>query len=134
VRNLRTTEARILALLERSSTMSEILTLQRELTSIRGQIEKLEGRRRVLDSRSSYANISLRITEPATVAPKKTWSLADTATQALSVLGGLGQVVATMLVWVIVFSPIWGIPAGLAWWVARPKARRGAVSEGANAS
>jgi hypothetical protein len=45
LRNLRATEARLLALLERAQKVEEVITVQRELTNVRGQIEKIEGRR-----------------------------------------------------------------------------------------
>ena len=124
IRNLNATEARILSLLDRATKMEEILTLQRELSSIRGQIEKLEGRRRVLENRTSFATLTLRITESAAVKPKIAWSFEDTATQALSVLFGLGQGVATLLIWVLVFSPVWGVPVLIGWLTARRRTGR----------
>jgi hypothetical protein len=32
-------------------------------------------------------------------------------------LGVIGQQFATLLIWLVVFSPVWAIPAGLIWWV-----------------
>ena len=69
LRNLQATEARLLSLMERAGRMDEILTLQRELTNIRGQIERLEGRRRVLENRADLATIVMRLTELAATDP-----------------------------------------------------------------
>ncbi len=124
IRNLRATEAQVLAFMERATKIDEILVLQRELTSIRGQIERLEGRRRVLDNRTSYATLSVRMTEPATIQPRPAWSLADTAVQAFTVLSRIGQGTATLMIWVLVFTPVWGVPALIGWWISRHRTTR----------
>jgi len=120
VRNLQATETRLLSLLERATRMDETLSLQRELTNIRGQIERLEGRRRVLDNRTSYASITLRLLEPAAApAPRGTWSPERNLEQALAALGLIGQRLATLVIWLAVFSPLWGPLILAGWWVSR---------------
>lgn len=119
VRNLRATEAQVLALIERAAKIEEVLVLQRELTGIRGQIERLEGRRRVLENRSDFATIAMRLVEPIASGPRDGWSALETAAQAMAALGRFAAHLGTVAIWLLVFMPIYG-PALLAgWWLAR---------------
>jgi Ca-activated chloride channel family protein len=59
---LRTTEARLLALTaERTASLADVLAAESELSRVRGQIESLEGQRRVLDDQASYATVQLSV-------------------------------------------------------------------------
>jgi hypothetical protein len=72
LRSLRATETALLKMLEKAQTLSDTLTLQRELNGVRTQIEKLEGRRRFLSNRSEWSSIQLSIAPlplPATATP-----------------------------------------------------------------
>ena len=119
IRNLRATETQIFALIEKATRVEEILALQRELTSIRGQIERLEGRKRVLENRSDFATIAMKLVEPITATRSDGWSPLETATQALAALGRFAERFGTLLIWLLVFFPIYGPVIAAAWWVAR---------------
>lgn len=127
VRNLRSTETQILALMERATKIEEVLALQRELTGIRGQIERLEGRRRVLENRSDFATIAMRLVEPAASAPRDGWNPLETATQALAALSRFSERIGTLAIWLLVFLPVYGPAAAAAWWLAR-RARAAAAT------
>ncbi len=119
VRNLRATEAQLLALMEKATKMDEVLVLQRELTGIRGQIERLEGRRRVLENRSDLATIAMKLVEPVAAARPDGWSPLETAAQALAALARFAERAGTVAIWLVIFIPIYGPVALLAWWMAR---------------
>ncbi|MEA2642340.1 MAG: hypothetical protein QOF51_3734 [Chloroflexota bacterium] len=127
VRNLQSTEARILSLMEKTTTLEQTLQLQRELTNVRGQIERLQGRQRVLESQSDLATIALRITEPVVPAPPRnertlSETLALTLAQSVAALEHSVQGLLVVGIWVAVFSPLYGIPAlAIAWWLRRPR-------------
>lgn len=133
VRNLRSTETQILALMERATKIEEVLALQRELTGIRGQIERLEGRRRVLENRSDFATISIRLVEPLASAPRDGWSPLETAAQALAALSRFAERLGTLAIWLLVFLPIYGPAAAATWWLTR-RARAAAGTTPAPAS
>jgi hypothetical protein len=119
LRNLRATEAQILALMERATEIDKVLLLQRELTGIRGQIERLEGRRRVIENRSDLATIAMKLAEPASAPRTDGWNPAETAAQALGALGRVVERAGTVLIWLLVFLPIYGPALGIGWWLAR---------------
>ena len=73
-RNLRATEESLLRLYDRAENVEEALSIQRELTTVRGEIELVQGRIKYLDQRSAYSQITLNI-QPVTSPPppKPTW-------------------------------------------------------------
>ena len=119
VRNLRATEAQLLALMERASKMDEVLMLQRELTGIRGQIERLEGRRRVLENRSDYATIAMKLVEPVASSRPDGWNPLETGARAFAALERFAERAGTVVIWLVVFAPVYGPLVALGWWVAR---------------
>src|SRR5205085_1037344 len=111
------TEARLLSLMEKSTTLDQTLVLQRELTNVRGQIERLQGRQRALENQSDLATISLRITEPLTAPRPVEWTPALTFAQALAALTRIGQGLLVLVIWLGVFAPAYGIPIALVIWL-----------------
>jgi hypothetical protein len=117
VRNLRATEAQVLALIERATKIDEVMLLHRELTGIRGQIERLEGRRRVLENRSDFATISVRLLE--SVPSGDGWSPLETLAQAAAALGRFATQFGTLAIWLVVFLPVYGPVLLAGGWLAR---------------
>lgn len=128
LRNLRATEAQLLAFMERATKMEDILALQRELTNLRGQIERLEGRRRVLENRADLATVAMRLLEPPSVTPRDGWAPQETFAEALAALARLGQGAGTVAIWLAVFSPIYAIPLLIVWWLSRGRVGRAPVN------
>jgi hypothetical protein len=119
IRNLRATEGQILTLMERATKVDEVLALQRELTGIRGQIERLEGRRRVLENRSDFATIAMKLAEPASAPRTDGWNPSETVSQALAALGRFAERGVTAVIWLLVFIPLYGPMVGAGWWLSR---------------
>jgi hypothetical protein len=64
VRNQKQEEARLLKLLDdRTGKLEEVLAVERELARVRGEIERLEGRLRVLVDLTSLSTITLHVEE-----------------------------------------------------------------------
>ncbi len=61
LRNLRASETAILGLMDKATRIDDVLSLQRELTNVRGQIERLQGRQRYLERRSDMSTITLSL-------------------------------------------------------------------------
>jgi hypothetical protein len=64
LRNLQASESAILKLMDKATRIEDVLALQRELTTVRGQIERIQGRKRFLERRSDMATISLALRLP----------------------------------------------------------------------
>lgn len=68
----KTLEGRLLGLLEsRAGTLEDVLRVETELTRVRSEIERLTGRLRVLDDRTTFATVTVHVEQrvAASVAP-----------------------------------------------------------------
>jgi hypothetical protein len=108
-RNLRATEESLLRLYDRAENVEEALSIQRELTTVRGEIELVQGRIKYLDQRSTYSQITLNI-QPVTSPPppKPTWDPGAIVKQAWDASLAVLQVMATAIISAVVFG----------WWLA----------------
>jgi hypothetical protein len=62
--NARETEKRLIEILrERTGKVGDVLDVEREIASVRGQIEQMDAERKTLENRVPYASIELRLTE-----------------------------------------------------------------------
>ena len=114
LRNLQASESAILKLMERATQIQDVLALQRELTNVRAQIERIQGRKTYLERRSDMATISLslRLPPPASGTQSLTTGAWDPVAVALrgwqaslTVLRGVAEV----LIVIVAFS-WWLIP------------------------
>ena len=58
-------EAQFLEIMKRSNTVADALNVQTEIARVRGDIEKIEGRRRFLESQSSLSTVKVKLQTPA---------------------------------------------------------------------
>jgi hypothetical protein len=107
LRSLKTSEESMLALLSKAQKIDDILQIQRELTNVRSQIEQIQGRKQVLERQSDLATINLTIRE-AGAFTRPGWSPGSTAEEAVRALGSALRGLATLAIWLAIFSPIWG--------------------------
>ena len=67
--NLRTAEERLRSLLERrTGSLADVLSAERELTRVRGEVEAMEAGRRLLGQQTAFATVNLEIREERTAA------------------------------------------------------------------
>jgi len=110
--NLRNTEAQLNKILERADSVTDVLAVQRELNTVRGEIESYEQRKRYFDNQTDYAYISVNFAIDKTglnIAEEqwKPWGEVKAAVKALvEVLKGLVNVI----IWLVIFSPLVLIP------------------------
>lgn len=57
-------EEQFLAIMKQSKTVEDALNVQRELAGVRGEIEKVEGRKRFLENQASLSTIKIRLQTP----------------------------------------------------------------------
>jgi len=132
ITNLKTTEAGLQKLIDKTTKLEEILNLQKELTSVRGEIEKRQGRLNFLGSRSAFSTITINLTLPP-VAEKPTPTPVPQTLQADKAVSDsweasikLLNVVFVSFLQVVVFL-WWTIPfllVGLTWWWRKRAATR----------
>ena len=107
LRNLRATEESLLALLTKAQRIEDIINIQRELTNVRGQIEQIQGRKQALERRADMATINLTLREVGAF-NRPGWSPGGTFEEAVRALGAALRGIVAFLIWLVVFSPIWG--------------------------
>ncbi len=124
-RNLLAAEQGLLKLYDRAEDVEDALSIQRELTFIRGQVEEVQGRIQYLEQSTASSRISVGI-QPVAAAPEAppAWNPALVAITAwnasLRVLQGLANAVITALVFGWWLAPVLvGVLAGVRRW-ARP--------------
>ncbi len=127
--NLRSTETQLVKILEKANTVTDILSVQRELNTVRGDIESYEQRKRYFDSQTDYSYMSVTFALDKTglnVAEDewKPWGEFKAAVKSLfSVLKGLVDVV----IWLVVFSPLILVPFFVIRYLVRRKRAKNAV-------
>lgn len=119
VNNLKATEIQLVKLLEKAEKIEDILAIQRELTSMRGQIDSLQGRINYIDRTSSTSLISINLSPTIDNKPiyDKSWTPINTIKSALRGLTGFFEGLLDLLIWVGIFSPVWLIISGLTFFI-----------------
>jgi hypothetical protein len=106
LRNLEATEAQYLEILKKAEKVEDILAVQRELSNVRGQIEQVKGRIQYLERTSDMALIDVNLQKVKPIGGTA-WSALQTLKSAARGLVSFGKVLADVLIWVAIFSPVW---------------------------
>jgi Domain of unknown function (DUF4349) len=118
LKNLRGEQTRLLTLLSHASVLGDILAIDQRLTDVEGQIEQIEAHLNQLNGQVSFYTIaiSLQPAQAVLTPPPAPWSLAKIWQDALGAAGAFGQVLATFVIWLAVFS-VYIIPLLLIVWL-----------------
>ena len=111
-------EAVLLRLMDNANSISETMTVQRELQQVQYQIEQIKGQLRVLRDQTSYSTISVTVQEPGgvTTTPKsKHPSLSEAWDKAMAGVMSIAYVVVVGLGYVV---PL-GLMALFGWAIIR---------------
>jgi len=110
IANLQKTEAALQSVMTQATKVDDILAVQRELTTTRGEIEQLTAESTHLKGQASMSTLSVSFTLPAkpnTTQATEGWSWSDQIDQAGAALVRIGQGLGTIAVWaVVVVLPI----------------------------
>lgn len=120
LRNLRATEAQYLALLEKAENVEEMLMVQRELSNVREEIERIEGRIKYLEQTSEMALIEITLQQARPLA--EPWSPSQVLKSALRGLVNFARGLAAVLIWMGIFCWAWIPP--LAIWLRRRRVQK----------
>lgn len=120
-RNLRATELQFQVVMEQATSVVDILRVQSELTNVRAEIERLDGRMQFLERSASESVVLVWLRPVANEAPlvNEGWSVTETVKSAVRGLTGALQEITDVAVYVGVFAPIWGALVFLGLWGRR---------------
>ena len=123
LKNAQATENQLLVLLQKADKVDDILKVYQQLTQVRQQIEQLKGRIQYLERSSSMSLISVNLEPESSATPVVSpgWSFWEIIKAAARGFVTFGQFLVGLLVWVVIFSPLWGIVAGIIYWRRRKK-------------
>jgi len=134
LRNLKATETELLELLavvrEKTGKAEDIMAIYRELTSIRDQIETLQGRKQYLDTMTAMATITVDIwPEPLQPIVQPGWKPLQTLREAFRTLTQTGQWLVDALIWIVIYlAPVLAVIAApiilIIWAVRRARKNR----------
>jgi hypothetical protein len=118
LKNLRGEQARLLTLLSHASVLGDILAIDQRLTDVEGQIEQIEAHLNQLNSQVSFYTIavSLQPSQAVLTPAPAPWSPGRIWQDALGAAGAFAQVLATLVIWLAVFS-VYLIPLVVIVWL-----------------
>lgn len=104
LRNLRAQEGVLIELMRKATTIGDSIAVQQQLSQIQGQIEQLDGQRRVLADQTTFATLTVSVTPkgaPPAGNPESSTTLGtawnDGVDAALAVTGGTLVVLGALL-------------------------------------
>ena len=113
IANLRATEAALQAIMARAAKISDVLDVQSQLTTTRGEIERLVASKANLLDQASFGSLGVTYSLPvvptprATPIPARGWDPADDVSAASDKLVRIGQTTTSIGIWLaIVGLPI----------------------------
>ena len=122
IRNKEREEQRLLELLgEAEGKLKEILEVERELSRVRGEIERAQGQMNVLKDQVDLATITIRASERTVYTPPMQAAFGDRVGAAWgNSLSNLGDFISQATIEVVAFVPwlvIWGPLAVITWFL-----------------
>ena len=117
LRNAEATESQYLALLQKAVSVQDTLQIYESLSRVRAEIEQLKGRMLYLEriTQTSLINIYLEPEKSSEPLITGDWSIGEAFKTVIRGVITFGQWLVTGLMWVAIFSPIWG--GLLAWFL-----------------
>jgi hypothetical protein len=118
LKNQQAAEAQYLDILKKADNVKDILAVQQELTTVRGNIESLQGRIQYLDRTSDMSLIAVTLTKTKPIG-ESTWDVTGIFKSAVDGLITLGKALLSILIWLLVFSPVWIIILVVVWLILK---------------
>jgi len=120
LKNLRAAESQFLELMKRSGSIADVLAVQRELVQTRSQIERILGQMKYFKESAAMSSLTVNFsTDPSNlpVVEKNTnqWKPWAVVKEAARGLLDLAKSLLNVLIWIVVFIPVWGLVALIIW-------------------
>jgi hypothetical protein len=107
LKNLRTEQDRLLALLSQAKSLSDTLAIEQRLTDVEGQIEQIEAHLNALNGQTTFYMVTITLAPvytPAPDSPSAPWNPGQTFHDALTAALGFGQGLVSVLIWLATFA------------------------------
>lgn len=121
LRNLEATESQLLKIMDKSGTISDVLAVQKELTTIRDQIEQTKGKIQYLEKSAKMTTISINLAlseELLPIPPAEKWRPIYVIKQAWRSLLASIRGISYLLIWIGIYAIIW-VPLIIIIWQAK---------------
>ena len=102
---MKQTESRFITLLSETYTVDEIMSVEKELMRLRGEIDSLAGRIKYLNKTTDNSVLNVHITEEVPITGSD-WSFSDSFDNSVRSFVSFSKHIANFLIGLIVFSPI----------------------------
>lgn len=124
LKNLRGEQQRLLTLLGQAKALNDILNIEQNLTNVEGQIEDIEAHLNALNGQVTFYTVAITLQPISTAAPAPStnaggWNPGQVWQGAVSAVAAVSQVLATLFIWLLVFSvyiiPVACFALGVRW-------------------
>jgi hypothetical protein len=124
LRNYRASEVQLLEIMKRAGSISDVLEVQNQLSSVRSQIEVTQGRMKYLEQSASLSLLTINLSTDKSSLPivekeGEKWKPIVIVKEAARSLLDVGKSLAEILIWLVVFIPVWLGIGVILWLVAR---------------
>jgi len=121
LKNAQATENQYVSILSQAKTVDDTLKVYNALSQVRQQIEQLQGQIQYLERTSSMSLINVQLIPEGTTAQLVTpgWSPLEVLKSATRAIISFGKVLVNVLIWVVIFSPVWGAAIAAGWFFRR---------------
>ncbi len=137
LKNLEATRDRLQSFLDKAETVDDALKVNQSLSDLQGQIEQLKGRKQFLQQSAALSTISVTLSPLPAIAPiveDAGWQPLGVARNALRGLVSFGQGLATLVIVVLVWAPVWLPILLVGLWLSRRLRRRVAAPKATEAT
>ena len=127
LQNLQATEQQLQRIMETAETVEDVLAVQRELTSVRGEIEIAQGRINFFDEAAAFSSIQVNVRPepPGPVEAQRVgWNPGATAEGAFGALVGLLQFVVDAVIVLVIVGLPFALIVGAVYWLLRRVGQR----------
>jgi hypothetical protein len=130
IASLEKTKARIKAILDQATSVNDLMNVQMQLTNIEQQIDSYKGQQNYLSQTAKLTMISVNLsTDELSLpyAPDKAWRPAVVFKNAVRSLVSTVRDIGSLLIWVVVYAPVWGLALGAIYLYKKMKAKKSTV-------
>jgi hypothetical protein len=109
-------EAQFMEIMKRANTVEDALNVQRQLAEVRGEIERIEGRKRFLENQAALSTIKVRVQTPRVFATSSDGlgdRLSDSVGTGLDIALNFVLGLVTLVIGLLPFALLIGVPGFL---------------------
>lgn len=123
IKNLRATENQFLEIMKKAQDIEDILAVQKELTWVRGEIDRIDGRMKYLEKSADLSTLTVYLSTDPNQLPvldeSDTWRPWAKVKEAARSLVDVGKGLVTLLIWVVIYVPFWLFLVFVIWLVVK---------------